>query len=86
MNIDLNKIKKIHFIGIGGIGLSAIARFMKEKGKEVSGSDLSHSLMTEKLEKLGIKIQIGQSEKNISQDIDLIIYTTAIPKDNSELK
>ena len=86
MNIDLNKIKKIHFIGIGGIGLSAIARLMKEKGKEVSGSDLSPSLMTDKLEKLGVKIQIGQSEENISQDIDLIIYTTAISKDNSELK
>ncbi|MEA2098481.1 MAG: UDP-N-acetylmuramate--L-alanine ligase [Patescibacteria group bacterium] len=86
MNINLNTIKKIHFIGIGGIGLSAIARFMKEEGKEVSGSDLSLSLVTEKLEKLGIKIQIGQSEKNISQDIDLIIYTTAIPKNNSELR
>jgi len=86
MNIDLNKIKKIHFIGIGGIGLSAIARFMKEKNKEVSGSDLSHSLMTDKLEKLGIKIKIGQSEENISQDMDLIIYTTAVPKNNPELK
>jgi len=86
MDIDLDKIKKIHFIGIGGIGLSAIARFMKEKGKEVSGSDLSHSLMTEKLEKLRIKIGYCQSEKNISRNTDLVIYTTAIPKDNPELK
>jgi UDP-N-acetylmuramate--alanine ligase len=86
MNIDLNKIKKIHFIGIGGIGLSAIAKLMKEKGKKVSGSDLSPSLMTEKLEKLGVKIYIGQSEENVSQDIDLIIHTTAVPKNNPELK
>ncbi len=86
MDIDLDKIKKIHFVGIGGIGLSAIARFMKEKGKEVSGSDLSRSLMTEKLEKLGIKIGSCQSEKNISRNTDLVIYTTAIPKDNPELK
>ena len=86
MNIDLNTTKKIHFIGIGGIGLSAIARLMKERGKEVSGSDLSPSLMTEKLEKLGIKIYKGQLEENISQDMDLIIYTTAISKDNPELK
>ena len=86
MNIDLNATKKIHFIGIGGIGLSAIARLMKERGKEVSGSDLSPSLMTEKLEKLGIKIYKGQLEENISQDMDLIIYTTAISKDNPELK
>ena len=86
MNIDLNTTKKIHFIGIGGIGLSAIARLMKERDKEVSGSDLSPSLMTEKLEKLGIKIYKGQLEENISQDMDLIIYTTAISKDNPELK
>jgi UDP-N-acetylmuramate--alanine ligase len=84
MNIDT--IKKINFIGIGGIGLSAIARLMKEKGKEVSGSDLSASLMTDKLEKLGIKIYIGQSEENISEDMDLIIHTTAVLENNPELK
>ena len=49
--MDINKVKKVHFIGVGGIGLSAIARLMKEKGKEVSGSDLSSSLITEKLKK-----------------------------------
>ncbi len=84
MNIDT--IKKIHFIGIGGIGLSAIARLMKESGKEISGSDLSASLMTDKLEKLGVKIFIGQSEENISQDIDLVIHTTAVPKNNIEIE
>jgi len=84
--MNLNKLKKIHFIGIGGIGLSAIARLMKEKGKEVSGSDLSFSLVIDKLEKLGIKIYIGQVKENISDDIDLVIYTTAIPKNNPELK
>ena len=86
MDINLNTIKKIHFIGIGGIGLSAIARLMKEKGREVSGSDMSPSLMTEKLEKLGVKIYIGQSEENISQDTGLVIYTTAVPRDNPELR
>jgi UDP-N-acetylmuramate--alanine ligase len=86
MNINLDEINKIHFIGIGGIGLSAIARLMKEKGKEVSGSDLSASLMVKKLEKLGVKIYIGQSEENISQDMDLVIHTTAVPRDNPELK
>ena len=86
MNINLDKIKKIHFVGIGGIGLSAVAKLMKEKGKEISGSDLSPSLMTDKLEKLGVKIYIGQSEENVSQDIDLIIHTTAVPKNNPELK
>jgi len=86
MRIDLNKIKKIHFIGIGGIGLSAIAQMMKEKGKEVSGSDLSPSLVVDKLKKLGVKIYNSQIKENISDDIDLAIYTTAVPKNNPELK
>ena len=86
MNVDIDKIKKIHFIGVGGIGLSAIARMMREKGKEVSGSDLSPSLMTDKLKKIGIKIYIGQAEENISDDMDLVIHTTAVPEDNPELK
>jgi len=84
--MDLNKVKIIHFIGIGGIGLSAIARLMKGRGKEVSGSDLSPSLMTEKLEEIGIKIYIGQAEENVSDNMDLIIHTTAVPEDNPELK
>ncbi len=86
MDINLDKTKKIHFIGIGGIGLSAIAKLMKEKGKKVSGSDLNPSLMTDKLERIGIKIYIGQAEENISDDIDLIIHTTAVPENNPELK
>lgn len=84
--IDFDKINKIHFIGIGGIGLSAIARLMRERGKEVSGSDLSRSLVVSSLEKIGIKIHIGQSEKNINKNIDLVIHTIAIPKENPELK
>ncbi|MEA1937002.1 MAG: UDP-N-acetylmuramate--L-alanine ligase [Patescibacteria group bacterium] len=86
MRVDLNKTKKIHFIGIGGIGLSAIARLMKEKDKEVSGSDLSPSLMTDKLEKIGIKIYIGQTEENISDGLDLVIHTMAVPENNPELE
>jgi len=86
MRVELNKLKKIHFIGIGGIGLSAVARLMKEKGKEVSGSDLSPSLITDSLKKTGVKICIGQTEKNVTENIDLIIHTTAIPENNPELR
>jgi len=84
--VDFDKISKIHFIGVGGIGLSAIARLMKKGGKEASGSDLSRSLVVESLEKIGIKIYIGQSEKNINKNIDLVIYTTAVLEENPELK
>ncbi len=83
-NVDLKSIKKVHFIGIGGIGVSAIARMMLLEGKEVSGSDQSESLVTEELAKLGAKIFIGQKSENISSETDLIIYTIAIPHDNPE--
>ena len=54
--LNLSKIKKAHFVGIGGIGVSAIARMMLAEGKIVSGSDSSNSLITKELEKLGAKI------------------------------
>ncbi len=82
--IDLQQAKKIHFIGIGGIGISAIARMFLLEGKEVSGSDQSENLVTEELAKLGAKIFIGQKTENIAPDTDLIIYTIAIPADNPE--
>lgn len=74
-----------YFIGIGGIGVSAIARMLKEKGKNVSGSDSSKSEITEDLEKTGIKINIGQKAENIKEDIEVVIYTIAIPENNPEL-
>lgn len=87
-NIDIEKIKKVYFIGIGGIGISAIARFMKSKGKEVIGSDSNPnpSKITISLESLGIQVNYGQKEENITDDIDLVIYTAAVPKTNPELK
>jgi len=84
--MNLEKIRKIYFIGIGGIGLSAIAKLMKENGKDVAGSDIAASLMTEKLKKMGVEVFIGQSERNITSDIDLVIYTMAAAKGNPELE
>ncbi len=84
VNVDLKAVKKVHFIGIGGIGVSAIARMMLLEGKEVSGSDQSESLVTDELAKLGAKIFIGQKVENVSAGTDLIIYTIAIPHDNPE--
>ena len=83
--IDFNTIKKIHFIGIGGIGMSALARFFLHEKKQVSGSDRVGSIITEALEKEGVKFFAGQSAENISNDIDLIVYTEAMPKDHEEM-
>lgn len=77
---------KIHFIGIGGIGVSALARYYLEKGHLITGSDLDDSEITKELMKLGIKIFIGQKKENIHKDLDLIIYSPAVKKDNPEFK
>src|SRR3989338_6889092 len=75
---------KIHFIGIGGIGVSALAQYYLQKGHEVSGSDLAQSEITDALAKQGIKIIIGNNAGNISTDFDLVIYSPAVQANNSE--
>lgn len=85
-NINIESLKKVYFIGIGGIGVSAIARFMKARGKEVSGSDIKPSKVTLGLEKLGISVNYGQKEENITDDIDLAVYPVSVPETNPELK
>ena len=77
---------KVHFIGIGGIGVSALVQYYLSKGNEVSGSDLARSEITDFLKKLGAKIYIGNFSKNIQKDFDLIIYSPAAKKNNPELK
>jgi UDP-N-acetylmuramate--alanine ligase len=78
---------RIHFVGIGGIGVSALARYYLEKGHKISGSDLVCSEITEALEKKGVKIFIGEHKKeNLSKDADLVVYSSAVQKDNPELK
>ena len=76
---------KVHFIGIGGIGLSALARFLNFDGHEVSGSDMKSSLITKALESEGIKVSCPQSAANINDDFDLVIYSAAVTDENPEL-
>ncbi|MFC1686665.1 UDP-N-acetylmuramate--L-alanine ligase [Patescibacteria group bacterium] len=84
--LDLNKIKTAYFVGIGGIGVSALARiFLKHKIK-VFGSDLIASEITDDLTKLGAEIKIGpQVTENIKENYDVLIYTPAIPDNHPEL-
>ena len=83
--MKLNDIKKAHFIGIGGIGMSALARLFLHEKKVVSGSDRSASLITEALTREGIAVVIEQVKENITPDIDLVVYTEAMPHDHEEL-
>lgn len=83
--IDLKKHKNIHCIGIGGIGVSALAKILVSRGYNVTGSDMKESEMTDELEKLGIKVFIGHRAENV-EGADLIIYSAAIAPENPEIK
>jgi UDP-N-acetylmuramate--alanine ligase len=82
--INLNKAKKIHFIGIGGISMSALAETLKRDGYDVTGSDDVKSSITDHLQKVGIPVEIPTSAENISDDIDLVVYSAAVRQDNPE--
>lgn len=77
-------VKKVHFVGIGGIGMSGIAEILINQGFEVSGSDLVESDNTEYLRKLGAEIFIGHNEKNI-ENVEVVVYSSAVHiEDNPE--
>jgi UDP-N-acetylmuramate--alanine ligase len=78
-------IKKIHFVGIGGIGMSGIAEILLNKGFEVSGSDLNLTEVTNRLEELGAKIYEGHSAENV-KDADVLVYSSAVVPDNPEVR
>lgn len=80
-----NNINKIHFVGIGGIGMSAIAEVLHHQGFRISGSDRELNDVTERLSDLGIEIFEGHSESNI-EDIEVLVYSSAVPGDNPEVQ
>jgi len=78
---------KIHFIGIGGIGVSALANYYIEKGAVVSGSDLVGSEITNSLQQKGASIYIGKhKKKNLPDDVNLVVYSPAVKEDNPEFQ
>ena len=82
--IDFNRPIKIHFMGIGGISMSGLAEVLLERGFTITGSDMKSSPITEKLESHGASIIYSQTADNITDDIDLVVYTAAIHPDNPE--
>ena len=83
MGETLDKGSRIHFVGIGGIGLSAIAKVLLEEGHRVSGSDLKLSPITDALAAQGAAIHQGHRAENVG-DVDLVVISSAIPTDNPE--
>jgi len=81
----LNSGKGVYFIGIGGIGMSAIARYFRSLGVEVSGYDKTPTPLTAELESEGIAIHYNEDVAAIPKDVNLVVYTPAVPKDQAEL-
>ncbi|MCF6202266.1 MAG: UDP-N-acetylmuramate--L-alanine ligase [Methylococcaceae bacterium] len=88
MNITtqgLGDIDKIHFVGIGGTGMSGIAEVLLNLGYTVSGSDIKQSPVTKRLEKQGVSICIGHNKENV-KNVDVVVTSTAVDKNNEEVK
>ncbi len=83
--MKFRKINDIYFVGIGGIGMSGIAELLHNLDFNISGSDLSDNENVHRLRKLGVNITIGHSERNIKTAVDVVVYSSAIPKNNPEL-
>src|SRR5258705_8617556 len=78
------KIQRIHFVGIGGIGMSGIAEVLLNLGYKISGSDLKESDVTRRLAQLGARIVYGHQAENLT-DSDVVVISSAVRKDNAEV-
>ena len=83
--MNINNINSIYFIGIGGIGMSALAKYFHNKGVKVSGYDKTPSEITDDLKEKGIEIHFEENIDLIPKDVELVVYTPAIPKEHKEL-
>ncbi len=83
--IDIKHIERIYFIGIGGIGMSALARYFNARGVVVSGYDKTETALTKQLAKEGIAVHYEDNIEFIDKDVALVVYTPAVPKDHAEL-
>lgn len=81
---DCKRVRRLHFVGIGGAGMSGIAEVLHANGFEVSGSDMSESAVVDYLRNLGIRVDSKHEAKNV-EDADLVVYSSAVPHDNPEL-
>lgn len=81
----LAAVKRVYFIGIGGIGMSALARYFKARGVDVSGYDKTETVLTQELVHEGINVHYTDDVASVPKDVDLVVYTPAVPGDHAEL-
>jgi UDP-N-acetylmuramate--alanine ligase len=84
--MNLDEIKKLYFLGIGGIGMSALARYFNSRGCEIYGYDKTETTLTKKLVAEGMKIHYEENPALLPYGIDLVVWTPAVPRDNLELQ
>jgi UDP-N-acetylmuramate--alanine ligase len=85
MPVDLKNISVIYFIGIGGIGMSALARYFKTQGKTVSGYDKTETALTKQLVAEGIPVHYDENLNKTPKDVEVVVYTPAVPANHKEL-
>ena len=82
---EMRRIRAIHFVGIGGVGMCGIAEVLLNQGYDISGSDIRHSAVTERLQDLGARIFIGHQGSNV-EEADVVVTSTAVTKTNPEVE
>src|ERR1700675_2070910 len=85
-DLDLSRPRTIHVVGVGGAGMSAIATVLARMGHRVSGSDLKESPRTERLRVVGVDVRIGHDARNLHEQLDAVVVSTAIPNTNPEVE
>ncbi len=78
------EVSSVHFVGIGGIGISALAKFFVRRGCRVSGSDITPSGITEELSVIGVEIKLGHAVEHLPESLDVLVYSPAVPEGNVE--
>ena len=84
--MSFSEIKKIYFLGIGGIGMSALARYFKSRGAAIYGYDKTETTLTKKLVEEGMTIHYDENPSKIPDGVDLVVWTPAVPRQHSELQ
>src|SRR5436190_2545326 len=83
--LDLTHPRRLHIVGVGGVGMSAIALLLARMGHEVSGSDIRDSVVLARLEAAGVRVMVGNDAGNVPAGADAVVYSTAVPERNVEL-
>jgi UDP-N-acetylmuramate--alanine ligase len=85
VTLDLSRPRRVHIVGIAGVGMSAIALLLARMGHDVSGSDIKHAPVLARLAAAGVKVLDGNRAENVPTDADAVVYSTAVPAGNVEL-